>query len=110
MRPCSSSARRGAPPGIEGSILAISAAEVGGRARTIDSVSTQVELPVLSPAPAAGTGSLSAERYAAFARRVKQLSWLSLGAMTIEGVVAIAAGLVAGSVALVGFGLDSAVE
>ena len=30
--------------------------------------------------------------------------------MTIEGAVAIAAGIVAGSIALVGFGLDSAVE
>src|SRR5205809_7519813 len=30
--------------------------------------------------------------------------------MTIEGAVAIAAGVVAGSIALVGFGLDSAVE
>src|ERR687886_377183 len=30
--------------------------------------------------------------------------------MTIEGAVAIAAGVVAGSIALVGFGLDSAIE
>jgi divalent metal cation (Fe/Co/Zn/Cd) transporter len=43
-------------------------------------------------------------------RRAKLLSWLSLGWMTIEGVVAIAAGIVAGSVALVGFGIDSAIE
>jgi divalent metal cation (Fe/Co/Zn/Cd) transporter len=38
------------------------------------------------------------------------LSWLSLGWMTVEGAVAIVAGLVAGSVALVGFGIDSAIE
>jgi hypothetical protein len=30
--------------------------------------------------------------------------------MTVEGAVAIAAGLAAGSIALVGFGLDSAIE
>jgi len=41
---------------------------------------------------------------------VRLLSWLSLGAMSVEGVVAILAGVLAGSIALVGFGLDSAVE
>jgi divalent metal cation (Fe/Co/Zn/Cd) transporter len=49
-------------------------------------------------------------RYDELAHRAKRLSWLSLGAMTVEGAVAIAAGVVAGSIALVGFGLDSAVE
>jgi divalent metal cation (Fe/Co/Zn/Cd) transporter len=44
------------------------------------------------------------------ANRVKLLSWLSLGWMTVEGAVAIAAGIVASSVALVGFGIDSAIE
>jgi divalent metal cation (Fe/Co/Zn/Cd) transporter len=44
------------------------------------------------------------------ARRARVLSWLSLVWMTIEGAVAITAGIVAGSVALVGFGLDSAIE
>src|SRR5438034_72697 len=43
-------------------------------------------------------------------RRAKLLSWLSLAWMTIEGAVAVTAGLVAGSVALVGFGIDSAIE
>ena len=50
------------------------------------------------------------ERYAELARRVKLLSWLSLFWMTIEGAVAIVAGIVAGSIALIGFGLDSAIE
>lgn len=50
------------------------------------------------------------ERYARLARRVKLLSWLSLGWMTVEGAVAIAAGVAAGSIALIGFGLDSAIE
>jgi divalent metal cation (Fe/Co/Zn/Cd) transporter len=43
-------------------------------------------------------------------RRVKALSWLSLGWMTIEGAVGIAAAVAAGSVALLGFGIDSAIE
>jgi divalent metal cation (Fe/Co/Zn/Cd) transporter len=42
--------------------------------------------------------------------RAKALSWLSLGWMAIEGAVAITAALVAGSVALLGFGIDSAIE
>jgi divalent metal cation (Fe/Co/Zn/Cd) transporter len=44
------------------------------------------------------------------ARRARLLAWLSLGWMTVEGAVGIAAGVAAGSVALVGFGLDSAIE
>jgi divalent metal cation (Fe/Co/Zn/Cd) transporter len=43
-------------------------------------------------------------------RRAKLLSWLSLVWMTMEGTVGVIAGLVAGSVALTGFGLDSAIE
>ena len=44
---------------------------------------------------------------AAWARR---LSWISLLWMSAEGAIAIVAGVLAGSVALIGFGLDSAVE
>ena len=43
-------------------------------------------------------------------RRAKLLARLSVAYNVIEGVIAIAAGVAAGSVALVGFGLDSAVE
>lgn len=43
-------------------------------------------------------------------RRVRLLSWLSLGWMTVEGAVGIAAGTAAGSIALIGYGLDSAIE
>src|SRR4051795_12522929 len=71
------------------------------------------QLPVLvSPGESTprSAATISRERYDELARKVKRLSWLSLGAMTIEGVVAITAGIVAGSIALVGFGLDSAVE
>jgi divalent metal cation (Fe/Co/Zn/Cd) transporter len=50
------------------------------------------------------------EGYEQLARRARILSWLSLGWMTIEGTVAILAGAAAGSIALIGFGLDSAIE
>ena len=43
-------------------------------------------------------------------RRAKRLSWLTLGLLGIEGSVAVIAGLLAGSIALVGFGIDSAIE
>jgi divalent metal cation (Fe/Co/Zn/Cd) transporter len=69
-----------------------------------------VELAVLTPATANATPTISHERYEEVARKVRFLSWLSLGWMTIEGAVAITAGVVASSVALVGFGLDSVIE
>jgi divalent metal cation (Fe/Co/Zn/Cd) transporter len=53
---------------------------------------------------------ISRERYVVLARRVRLLSWLSLAWMTVEGAVALVAGIAAGSIALVGFGLDSAIE
>jgi divalent metal cation (Fe/Co/Zn/Cd) transporter len=43
-------------------------------------------------------------------RRATQLAWLSLGWMTLEGAVAVTAAVVAGSAALLAFGVDSAVE
>jgi divalent metal cation (Fe/Co/Zn/Cd) transporter len=76
-------------------------------------MSSGVQLPVLGreaePAERP-VANISRDRYDELARRIKRLSWLSLGAMTIEGAVAITAGVIAGSIALVGFGLDSAVE
>jgi divalent metal cation (Fe/Co/Zn/Cd) transporter len=44
------------------------------------------------------------------ARRARQLSWLSLVWMGAEGAIAITAGILAGSIALVAFGADSAIE
>src|SRR5712691_630073 len=44
------------------------------------------------------------------ARRARLLSWFSLVWMTIEGVVGVATGIVAGSIALQAFGISSAVE
>ena len=43
-------------------------------------------------------------------RRARLLSWLSLIWIGAEGAVALAAGVVAGSVALIGFGIDSVIE
>jgi divalent metal cation (Fe/Co/Zn/Cd) transporter len=72
-----------------------------------------VALPLVARSPDAAArpaAQITPERYAELARRVRLLSWLSLGAMSVEGAVAIVAGVLAGSIALVGFGLDSAVE
>jgi len=70
-------------------------------------MSTIGELPtVAAAAPPAGQ---LGERDR-LVRRAKALSWLSLVWMTVEGAVAITAALVAGSVALLGFGIDSAIE
>jgi divalent metal cation (Fe/Co/Zn/Cd) transporter len=44
------------------------------------------------------------------ARKAKLLSWLSLAWMGLEGAIAITAGILAGSIALIGFGIDSAIE
>ena len=44
------------------------------------------------------------------ARLAKLLAWISLAWLGIEGTVAVGAGIAAGSIALVGFGLDSAIE
>jgi divalent metal cation (Fe/Co/Zn/Cd) transporter len=79
-------------------------------------VTPPVELPILGAASLVGDASrrpaaaITRDRYEQLAGRVKLLSWLSLAWMAVEGAVAIAAGIVAGSIALVGFGLDSAVE
>lgn len=46
----------------------------------------------------------------ALIRRGKQLEYATIGYNSLEGIIAIAAGLLAGSVALVGFGFDSVIE
>lgn len=62
----------------------------------------------LTSAPPMAPGS--AEYRHRLAARVRLLSWVSLGYLTLEGGIAILAGIVAGSVALIGFGIDSAIE
>ena len=66
------------------------------------------ELTVLRP-EAARERVRSAEWHRA-ARRARFLSWLSLAWMSAEGAIAITAGILAGSIALIGFGIGSALE
>lgn len=68
---------------------------------------THSELPILSVDPSNGSTSHSRER---LVHRARLLAWVGLGWHGIEAAVAIAAGVVAGSVALVGFGADSLIE
>lgn len=56
------------------------------------------------------TVQVPAERRAQLGRRAQLLAGASVAWNLIESVIAITAGLVAGSIALVGFGLDSIVE
>jgi divalent metal cation (Fe/Co/Zn/Cd) transporter len=44
------------------------------------------------------------------ARRARMLSWLSLAWMGTEGILGVATGIVAGSIALTGFGINAFVE
>jgi len=67
-------------------------------------------LPVPATAPTRPVATISRERYEELARRVRLLSWLSLAWMTVEGAVAIGAGIAATSIALIGLCLDSAIE
>jgi divalent metal cation (Fe/Co/Zn/Cd) transporter len=53
--------------------------------------------------------SAATERQA-LVRRGLLLNWVTLGYNALEAVVALAAGIAAGSVALVGFGVDSVIE
>ena len=71
-----------------------------------------IDHPTLAPSPTTGSTAAQlpdAERIR-LAGRVRLLSWLSLVWMTAEGAIAITAGVLAGSIALIGFGIDSAIE
>jgi divalent metal cation (Fe/Co/Zn/Cd) transporter len=74
---------------------------------SIESLALPLATPTVPVRPAA---TITRDRYAALAARVRRLSWISLGLMSLEGLVAIVAGVLAGSIALVGFGLDSFIE
>src|SRR2546422_10218828 len=63
-----------------------------------------VEAPALAPQLA------QREDWLRLARIARLLAWLSLGWLAIEGTVGVIAGIAAGSIALVSFGLDSAIE
>ena len=72
-------------------------------------------MPLPRPSPPAdryedaGPVAMSAD-WLRRARLARLVSWLTLAWMAIEGGVAIGAAVVAGSVALLGFGLDSGIE
>ena len=71
----------------------------------------RLDLPVVQDTALDGhVQEQGAARRARLLRRGLRLEYASLGWNLVEGVVAIAAGLAAGSVALVGFGVDSFVE
>jgi divalent metal cation (Fe/Co/Zn/Cd) transporter len=55
-------------------------------------------------------GILASERRVALHRRALWLEYVTVGWNIIEAIVAIAAGIMAGSIALIGFGVDSAIE
>jgi len=80
-----------------------------------------------SPLPLSGAGSTPAdactccesctvpggnrdERWLRYARYARWLAWASLAWMTAEGAIGLAAGITAGSIALTGWALGSAVE
>jgi divalent metal cation (Fe/Co/Zn/Cd) transporter len=72
-------------------------------------MNSNAELPVLPPVSVIAAGPAGEER-ASLVRRTRWLARLGLGWHLVEAAVAIAAGVVAGSVALVGFGADSLIE
>jgi divalent metal cation (Fe/Co/Zn/Cd) transporter len=51
----------------------------------------------------------SADR-ASLVRRGRRLEYFTIGYNSLEGLIAVVAGLFAGSIALVGFGVDSVIE
>jgi divalent metal cation (Fe/Co/Zn/Cd) transporter len=69
--------------------------------------SSAIELPQVRTAP---ESKLSRAEWLRLANRAKVLSWISLVVISAEASVALFAGIIAGSVALIGFGIDSLIE
>jgi divalent metal cation (Fe/Co/Zn/Cd) transporter len=53
---------------------------------------------------------LSESKRASLVKRGRKLEYFTIGYNSLEGLVAVGAGLIAGSIALVGFGFDSLIE
>src|SRR5262245_22840003 len=68
---------------------------------------TAAEQPATSPGNPPGRRS---EERASLVRRGRRLEYFTIAWNSLEGLVAILSGLIAGSIALVGFGLDSLIE
>ncbi len=72
---------------------------------------SETALPTLTVRPAGLSASPApAAEWLAAAKRARFLSWLSLVWMGLEGGIALFAGIAAGSIALIGFGIDSFIE
>jgi divalent metal cation (Fe/Co/Zn/Cd) transporter len=71
---------------------------------------TETLLPTIERVPASGSASGPSPEWLEAAAKARLLSWISLVWMSLEGGIAITAGIVAGSVALIGFGIDSFIE
>jgi divalent metal cation (Fe/Co/Zn/Cd) transporter len=54
--------------------------------------------------------TLQSRNRADLVRRGRYLEYFTIGYNSLEGLIAVAAGLLAGSIALVGFGFDSLIE
>jgi divalent metal cation (Fe/Co/Zn/Cd) transporter len=68
---------------------------------------TAAELPATSPADPSGR---RLKERANLVRRGRRLEYFTIAWNSLEGLVAILSGLIAGSIALVGFGFDSLIE
>ena len=71
---------------------------------------TSGHLPVAPGSDPAPAGAARGADWLDAARRARRLSWLSLAWVGAEGAIGVAAGILAGSIALIGFGLDSVIE
>jgi divalent metal cation (Fe/Co/Zn/Cd) transporter len=81
-----------------------------GRPAAVDTVShMRSDRPLAVLPVAAGPGSQRDEREQ-WVLRARLLAWVGLGWHLVEAAVAVGAGVLAGSIALVGFGVDSLVE
>src|SRR4051794_16845147 len=73
------------------------------------SVSEQVQSPLVQLSPRLERPVASADRLR-LERQARLLAWVGIAWHFVEFGIALAAGLVAGSIALIGFGADSLVE
>jgi divalent metal cation (Fe/Co/Zn/Cd) transporter len=80
---------------------------VSALADSVERVSTETQLPVLPLDVAARRADPDRARWVA---RARLLAWVGLGWHLVEAAVAVGAGVVAASPALVGFGADSLIE
>jgi divalent metal cation (Fe/Co/Zn/Cd) transporter len=70
----------------------------------------QEQVPVLATCGCCASTPIATERKAVLTRRVRLLVGATITYNVIEAIIAIAAGTVASSTALIGFGLDSVIE